>query len=88
MHDILRRKKLNSEVNVSTYLYNFTGPHKHQKRKSQGNHKNKKREGNLKKMSMSMTLKALLPLVTMICHHCCYKGKVSKKSVCCGISNY
>ena len=33
MHDILRRKKLNSEVNVSTYLYYFTGPGKAQERK-------------------------------------------------------
>jgi len=44
MHDILRRKKLNSEVNVSTYLYYFTGPGKTQKRKkSRKQRKSKKR---------------------------------------------
>ena len=70
MHDILRKKIEVNEVNVSTYLYYFIGPGKAQKRKKSRKQQKYKKEGNLKKISMTMTLKALLSLVTMIWHHC------------------
>ena len=40
------------------------------KEKSQGNNKNQKKEGNLTKIYITMTRKALTSLVTMICPHC------------------